>query len=460
MDLTGITLSGGLSFIEPKKYYMGLLGGASNTETFGNSVIDSDGSLYIVGTQNLSGPTQRILLAKYSYTGKLLWQKNIGLVTGYNTSGVGLILDSSNNIYVSGNLSNSPNSGGDTNFLIIKLSNSGDIIWQKKINSTSSPVNYGRDEKIFVDSSNNIYVLGSQSYSQGNSFVAKLDSSGTILWQQNLQYAEGRNLNVDSSGNVYITGLLFISNFPANSDENLFLMKIDSSGTLQWRRMIAQLPNSGYCAGEGITFDSSNNVYVVGWYDRSGGNNTTQNILLAKYNSSGDIQWQKQLGGSSGDGRGQGIVMDASSTFFYIIGYYNAYGSTGFKDILIAKYNLSGDLQWQRYLGNTRYSYGYGISLDTTGNLYVGGTSEPNSNFNDLFFAKLPIDGSLTGNYVIGTETYNNYTYKVSTLPDATNTNTESAATFSITTSSYTISDATTATSVSTATSNVTFILA
>ena len=51
--------------------------------------------------------------------------------------------------------------------------------------------------------------------------------------------------------------------------------------------------------GYSITVDSSDNVYITGYTDESVSPQISMNTIIAKYNSSGDIQWQRLLGSST-----------------------------------------------------------------------------------------------------------------------------------------------------------------
>jgi len=191
----------------------------------------------------------------------------------------------------------------------------------------TSSKDYGTS--VTTDSSGNIYVTG---YTEGgldgntNSgesdiFLVKYSSSGSELRPKQLGTSSsdsGNGVITDSSGNIYVTGYT-LGGLDGNTNSgsyDMFLVKYNSSGTKQWTK---QLGTSSSDSGNGVTTDSSGNIYVTG---STGGGldgntnygndcsvpprfwnsiNNCSDIFIVKYNSSGTKQWTKQLGTSSGD---------------------------------------------------------------------------------------------------------------------------------------------------------------
>ena len=132
----------------------------------------------------------------------------------------------------------------------------------------------------------------------------------TTTWTQQLGSSSedrGEGVTVDSSGNIYVTGYTTggLDGNTNSGDDDLILVKYNSSGTKQWTK---QLGTSSSDIGYGVTVDSSDNIYVTGYTDGGLDGNTSSggsDFFLLKYNSSGTKQWTKQLGTSSSDyGRG------------------------------------------------------------------------------------------------------------------------------------------------------------
>ena len=386
--------------------FIGLLG--ASVQTYGTSVsVDTDGNIYVCG---YSGSGSDIQLAKYNSSGAIQWQETLN----NSGNGYGIAVDSSNNVYVCG----ISYASGNADIQIVKCNSSGVIQWQRQLgNAGYSDVGYG----IAVDSSSNVYVCGS---SDLNILIVKYNSSGAIQWQRKLSATNsnaGRSVSVDTSGNVYVCGS---SN--ATGAYLFIIAKYDSSGVIQWQRRFGAGGGSNF--GLGVSTDSSGNVYVCGSSDAVSGN---QDTIIAKYDSSGVIQWQRRLA-SSGNDYGYGVSIDSSNNV-YVCGI--AQGTSAVM-VQIVKYDASGVIQWQRQLGNANGNNGYGIAIDTKGHIYVCGNTIPNGSYNNLLIAKLPSDGTLTGTYTVGGYSF---TYSASSLTDASTSLTEAAAT--LTDSASTLTD-------------------
>jgi len=116
--------------------------------------------------------------------------------------------------------------------------------------------------------------------------------SNTKQWTKQLGTTSndsGEGVTTDSSGNIYVTGIT--QGLDGDTEElglyDIILMKFDSSGTKQWTK---QLGTSSFDEGQGVTTDSLDNIYMTGiTYENLDGNTKSGNgdIFLVKYDSSG-----------------------------------------------------------------------------------------------------------------------------------------------------------------------------
>ena len=149
----------------------------------------------------------------------------------------------------------------------------------------------------------------------------------------------------------------------------------DNTTTSPWTK---QLGTSSDDWGYGVTTDSSGNIYVTGYTDGKLDGNTNSgrgDMFLVKYDSSGTKQWTKQLGTPSDD-YGGGVTTD-SSGYIYVTGYtfgeLDGNTNSGDYDIFLVKYNSSGTKQWTKQLGSSYMDRGYGVTTDSSGNIYMTG---------------------------------------------------------------------------------------
>ena len=171
---------------------------------------------------------------------------------------------------------------------------------------------------------------------------------------------------------------------------DIFVLKLNSDGTFQW---VKTYGGTLYDVGLGIAVDSSGNSYITGYFrgtvDFGGGDVTAAgiyDIFVLKLNSSGTFQWVKTYGGTSSDG--DGIAVDSSGNS-YITGFFRGtvdFGggdvtSAGSEDIFVLKLNSSGTFQWVKTFGGTSTDYGNDIAVDSSGNSYITGYFEGTVDF-------------------------------------------------------------------------------
>ena len=298
----------------------------------------------------------------------------------------GVATDSSGNVYVTGGTKgglDGNTSAGNTDLFVVKYNSSGTKQWTKQLGSSGLDSANG----IAIDSSGNVYVTGvtfggldwNTSAGANDLFVVKYNSSGTKEWTEQLGSASSDYANgvaTDSSGNVYVAGVTYgglDGNSKGNSD--LFVVKYNSSGTKQWTK---QYGTDRYDEARGVATDSSGNVYVVG--GTKGNLNGISNsgrtdAFVIKFNSSGTKQWTKKLGTWQND-LANGVATDSSGNF-YVTGftYQHLDGNTsaGKADLFVVKYNSSGTKQWTKQLGTSKHDRARGVATDSSGNVYVTG---------------------------------------------------------------------------------------
>jgi hypothetical protein len=293
-------------------------------------------------------------------------------ITGVTTKGLGLVQDSSGNSYVVGQTNGNLGGAlaGTIDFFVEKYNSNGNSQWVSQLGAASSTT-IGRS--IAYDGVTNIYaagdttgVIGTQSGTHGSSdiFVQKLGLNGTIVWTNQFG-AAGVTLKtggvvVDALGNTFVAGSTsaYLGGVQTGSTgtQDIFIAKFNSSGTFQW---VNQIGASGVTAsGNGIAIDSSGNLYIVGSTNGNigGTQKGTQDIAIVKYNSSGAFQWVQQIGVAGATTLGQGVTVDSTNNVVVTGSTTGSLGGTqsgqhGSTDLVIASLNSSGTSNWLNQLG-------------------------------------------------------------------------------------------------------------
>ena len=306
--------------------------------------------------------------------------------------------------------------------------------WGKGVALTSSPISGSNGTSVAVDSSQNIYVTGRVSntngcYDSGYAVLSKYNSSGTEQWVKFYAYQTNNpnstffnDIVLDSSSRPVVVGTYSVSYRPYGS-----IIKFNTSGTEVWQRRLynASINTRLYC----ISKDSSYNYYVGGFYEPSG--------LIAKYDDSGSIQWQNLLTVS---GRSFYITCaktDSSGNTYYF-GYTSASGTPGY----LLKVNSSGTLQWQRKFSiNNSVDLQANITnivLDETDSSVALTFNPYNTSLSTAtirMVIKYPMDGSITGSYSVGTASLTiasgDATVSSGTVTDASGTNATQSPSYS-----------------------------
>jgi len=167
---------------------------------------------------------------------------------------------------------------------------------------------------------------------------------------------EASSVAVDDSGNVFVTGIDLVGSF---SYSDIMTAKYNSSGVLQW---VKTLDISSNDQAYHVEVDHSGNVIVSG-------NSEGNGYAIIKYSSSGDSLWTV-FPSPSDIGKPPDIAIDDSNNI-YLTGGWSEQG-------ILAKYSPEGEQQWIKYyIGpDNNYIYTNKIAIDKANNIYVSGQTE------------------------------------------------------------------------------------
>jgi len=425
-----------LLIIDPLLAYSTYFGGGGNEE--GNSIaVDRAGNVYLTGftdsinfplanasQPNLGGGQQDAFVVKLDPSGtRVVYSTYIGGNGQDNATSIAV--DGAGNAYITGFTDSTnfpvrnamqPAKRGDFNSFVVKLDPAGSMLNSTLFGGSVNDYASG----IAVDSSGNVYIAGiatSPDLPTANAiqpqpgglvdiFVAKIDPSGNRLLYSTYLGGIGiegaSSIAVDSTGNVYLTGLTSSPNFrtvnalkPTHGGGvfDAFVVKLNPSGT--------GIIYSTYLGGTGedrafrIAVDTTGNAYVTGDTDSTNfpvtnaaqrSNGGSADAFVAKLNASGSqLLYSTYLGGSGIDG-GTAIAVDsagsalvigftASTDFPTVNPLRRAFGGT--YDGFVVRLNAEGSaLDYSTYLGGSGIDSCFGIAVDASGNAYLMGVTD------------------------------------------------------------------------------------
>jgi hypothetical protein len=331
------------------------------------------------------------------------WQKCLG---GSNIDYVYSIEQTSDEGYIIGGVTSS-NDGdvtgnlGYQNYWVVKLNSSGNLVWQKSLgglNIESITSIEQTSDGAYIILGNTLSNDGDVSGNHGSEdiWVVKLNNLGNIVWQKCLGGSNNENAYSieQTSDEGYIIGGVTSSNdgdvSGNHGGSDIWVIKLNDLGNIEWQKClggsgeetttsIKQTSDGGYIIS-GNTGSYLNDGDVSGFH--GGGD-----AWVVKLNNSGNLVWQKCLGGvdnespitefqQTTDGTYIGVITTASNDG-------DVSGNHGFEDIWVVKLNNLGNIVWQKCLG--------GSSSEST-----------------LWQKGLVIQQTADGGYVINCLTYSN----------------------------------------------------
>jgi len=361
------SFAAGISFSQVSIVWEKRYNGTGNNYDEATSLfVDGVGNVYVAGGSTGSGSGKDYTVVKYDAAGSVLWTGRYNGPGNLDDDAYLVKVDNSGNVYVSGA---STGSGTGLDYCVVKYNSAGVQQWAARYNGPGS----GTDEvySLQVDNSGNVYITG---YSNGGATgddvcTIKYNSAGAEQWVKRYNGTAnnddyGNSISIDNSGNSYVT--CAVTN--AGTDLDYMTMKLDASGNTVWSTFYngsgnaADFPSSN-------AIDAAGNVYVAGYITGSG---TESDYCTIKYNNSGVQQWAAIYDGPEGWDEAWNVILDNAGNV-YVTG--NSAGTGTGDDYCTIKYSNSGAEQWvARYTGaGASNDYCNWVMADPTGNVYVTG---------------------------------------------------------------------------------------
>jgi len=300
-------------------------------------------------------------VSKLDSSGAIIWEYSFGFAgsdtpysiiqtndDGYLLSGV-LDVSASNG---QGNRNSilSRHAGGD--YWVIKLNASGVKQWSNYYGGSFTDTAYDAiqtedDGYIIIGSSDSDDVDITNNRGSYDFWILKISANGTLVWEKSFggsEIDEAHAISQATDGNYLIVGDTRSNDLDIsqnNGAADLWIIKITPEGTLLWEKTLG---GSSFDVGRSIS-KTQDNGFLISGSSRSTNGSLTSNkgqndAWIVKINSSGNLEWQKTIGGSEVDFFYDAVELNDQTLI--AVGDSNSsnediYENNGFTDLLILK---------------------------------------------------------------------------------------------------------------------------
>lgn len=249
-----------------------------------------------------------IWVVKLNSTGVIVWQKAFGSSNGEEAYSIiqtldgGYIISGASSSFIDGDVTFNH---GSYDAWIIKINSSGDIQWQKSYGGSLSEY----ATSIFQTSDGG-YIFAGQSESNdgdvsGNHggtdyWIVRISNGGNILWQKSLggnSFDEPQSIIQTMDGGFLVVGTSNSSmdgDITCSNQGGVWAVKLNNNGIVDWQNCI----EIGLVSN-GILAETVGGEYLITGAVLA--NNGYADASLVKLNNNGGVVWQKNFGGTQDD---------------------------------------------------------------------------------------------------------------------------------------------------------------
>ena len=251
-------------------------------------------------------------------------------------------------------------------FNAIKLSPSGTILWNKKFSNGSQHYDVSSCR---LNTTTGRFVLTGTSLSspQNVTTVTFNTSTGNTVWSSTVTAFGGRDVTYDASGSTYV-----LSHYPSPGtlDNDLVLLKYNTSGTLVWTRYYEYGNDE---IARRMVYTPDNNLVLTGAGAVAG--NVYLDWVTFKVNTGGTTLWKRRNNLHPSNTEIPYFIATDSQSGVYITGTGGpppGGSSMSYQQMVTVKYSAAGAKEWTATNDSTT-AIGVGIAVASDNSIFVAG---------------------------------------------------------------------------------------
>lgn len=341
------------------------IGGVNND--YGQCIIQTKDHGYIIAgnTSSFGAGGSDMYAIKLDSNAQIQWTKTIGGIRDeyaysvIQTNDMGYLLAGSTRTY--------GDTTSDASVYLVKLDINGNLVWTKTYgNGAAFNVLQTLDGRYIITGTNRIGGVY-------NMYIIRTDQLGNISWSKTLYAGTGHTIIQTHDGGFAVSGYI--------GYENLYIAKLDSGGTVNWAESIG----GGNEQGASL-IETSDKGLVMAGFGRSYGVCCNNDVYVVKVDSSGTLKWTKTIGGVGNDYAYS--VIENRNKEIVIAGQDGSFGIGG--DIYIMKLDLAGTVKYTKTVGGTGFDMANSIiQTNDHGYALTGFTNSYGAGGYDIYIVKL-----------------------------------------------------------------------
>jgi hypothetical protein len=344
-----------------------------------------------------------IWIVKIDLLGNIQWQKSFG---GSQWDAASSIRETVDGGFIIAGSTSSDNgdvtqNNGSSDVWLIKLDKNGNFLWQKFFGGSafdeSNTIQKTPDGGFIIavqSESNDGDVTGN--HGENDFWILKVDAQGNIQWEKCFGGSKD-----DIPYSILVTddrGFIIAGSSESNDGdltgnhgkEDAWIVKLDSLGNIEWQK---NLGGSEMDEARDIQETSDGNFIIAGMTQSTDGDVTKKNknadFWIVKLDYQGNIIGQNTFDKEDGDAAFS--IQETADGGFIVAGEtwsiaWAGTESSGNTDFWVIKVDAQLNLEWQKTLGGRRNDYAQSVLVTSDGGYIIIGASESN-------------DGDVTGNH-------------------------------------------------------------
>jgi hypothetical protein len=319
--------------------------------------------------------------------GQIMFERAIGTIDDDGSYGVDVCFD--HGYIISGYTSNFYYGGLD--IYLIKTDEFGYILWTAQT-GTLPDWDYGSAVLQTLDSCyiSTGYWGGDPEYS---SFLWKNQIDGDSIWLQTYPLTDHEEMTSSvkqTSDSGFI--LCGTSNNWSSSDRHIgkiSLVKVDRNGIFKWRKLFGE---TGMSDGNYIDVTADTGYIICGMKDILG---EDEDVWLIKTDTGGNLQWERNYGGTNSLEAGACVKKTSDGGYIFCGLIYDSFVPLpGDGDVYLVKTKANGDILWSKILGGTDTDFGSSVyCIDNSGYIVCGATRSFGAGDYDVYLIRTDLDG-------------------------------------------------------------------